>query len=288
MTEPAAPVFGLWERLSHTPAEVALPSLLACLAYVGVLAWNRPPNALLRGCLSVAWVAHAMAILADVLAWGAGPAQASAMAGARFGFAPALSATMWMLLGVYILEQRLLPVLSLRRTLAAFAMLMVGLACVFPGEFRPSLGSPWAPLHWVLGIASYGLFAAAVLHAVMLNRAETRLRSHHMSSEAPGLPLLELEALTFRFVAAGFMTLTLALALGLGLGLAAMPTWRWDHKVVFSLVAWGVFAGLLCGRWRLGWRGRQATRWIYAGAGLLLLSYAGTRFVIEILLRRQA
>ena len=31
-----------------------------------------------------------------------------------------------------------------------------------------------------------------------------------------------------------------------------------------------------------GWRGRRATRWLYAGALLLLLAYAGSRFVLEV------
>jgi ABC-type uncharacterized transport system permease subunit len=60
----------------------------------------------------------------------------------------------------------------------------------------------------------------------------------------------------------------------------------WDHKRVFTLLSWGVFAVLLTGRWRLGWRGRTATRMLYAGSGLLLLAYVGSRFVLEVLLHR--
>jgi ABC-type uncharacterized transport system permease subunit len=59
------------------------------------------------------------------------------------------------------------------------------------------------------------------------------------------------------------------------------------HKTVFSIVAWGVFAVLLVGRLRLGWRGRQAVYWVLAGYGLLALSYFGNRFVLEFLLGRQ-
>jgi hypothetical protein len=36
---------------------------------------------------------------------------------------------------------------------------------------------------------------------------------------------------------------------------------------------------------RLG-RGRRATRWVYAGALLLLLAYVGARFVLEVVLQR--
>ena len=62
--------------------------------------------------------------------------------------------------------------------------------------------------------------------------------------------------------------------------------WKWDHKTVFSLLAWFTFALLLVGRSRLGWRGKRAVRMLYIGSGLLLLAYAGSRFVIEVLLGR--
>jgi ABC-type uncharacterized transport system permease subunit len=70
------------------------------------------------------------------------------------------------------------------------------------------------------------------------------------------------------------------------LGLFTATQWRWDHKTVFSLLGWAVFAALLVGRRLQGWRGRRATRWLYVGAALLLLSYVGSRFVLEVLLGR--
>jgi ABC-type uncharacterized transport system permease subunit len=159
----------------------------------------------------------------------------------------------------------------------------VVLAWAFPGEVRLASLSPWAPVHWVLGVASYGLFGVAVLHAWMLDTAERRMR-HHATGDSTvfGLPLLRLERLTFGFVEAGFVVLTLALALGM----LTAARWRWDHKTVFSLLGWGVFAALLGGRLLQGWRGRRATRWLYVGAGLLLLAYVGSRFVLEVVLGR--
>ena len=97
-----------------------------------------------------------------------------------------------------------------------------------------------------------------------------------------GMPLMRLERLTFRFVEAGFVVLTLALVLGV----VTSPQWRWDHKTVFSLLGWTVFAALLLGRQWRGWRGRRATRWLYAGAVLLLLASVGSRFVFEVLINR--
>jgi ABC-type uncharacterized transport system permease subunit len=97
------------------------------------------------------------------------------------------------------------------------------------------------------------------------------------------MPLLQLERLTFRFVEVGFIVLTATLVLGV----VTTVHWRWnDHKAVFSLMAWAVFAALLVGRRLRGWRGRRATRWLYAGAVLLLLAYVGSRFVLEVMLGR--
>ena len=82
--------------------------------------------------------------------------------------------------------------------------------------------------------------------------------------------------------AGAFVVLSAALILGA----ATSPQWRWTHKTVFSLLGWAVIAALLAGRKLQGWRGRRATRWLYAGALLLLLAYAGSRFVLQFVLGR--
>jgi len=126
-----------------------------------------------------------------------------------------------------------------------------------------------------------------VLHAAMLNRADKQMRHlPHLAASSPpnsmGLPLLRLERLTFRFVAAGFVVLSVAIVLGWWFS----NPWHWDHKAVLSMLGWAVFASLLAGRRIFGWRGPHATRWLYAGAGLLLLAYVGSRFVFEVVLHR--
>jgi ABC-type uncharacterized transport system permease subunit len=132
------------------------------------------------------------------------------------------------------------------------------------------------------------MFGAAVVHAWMMTRTERHIR---MGQDADsGLPLLTLEKLTFRFVTAGFILLTATLVAGalFGENLYGQGNgqWRWDHKTIFAMLSWLTFAVLLVGRSQWGWRGRRAVRVLYIGAGLLLLSYAGSRFVIEVLLGR--
>ena len=260
------------------------PSLLALAAYA--LAALPGVGALARRALPLAWGLHGVAGLAHLLGIGL------VMQGARFGFAPALSATAWMVLAVHAVESRFVPLPGVRRLLAALGGGTLALALLFPGEGGLYPASPWAPLHWLLGLASYGLVAAAVLHAAWLDRAERAMRLRmkkpglrtDASAPAPALPLLTLEKLTYRFVWAGFVVLSLAL----GLGVWFTPVWHWDHKTVFSLLGWLVLAGLLAGRQAFGWRGRMATRGLYVGAALLLLAYVGSRFVLEVLLHRTA
>jgi ABC-type uncharacterized transport system permease subunit len=65
-----------------------------------------------------------------------------------------------------------------------------------------------------------------------------------------------------------------------------LHTWRWDHKTVFSLLAWVIFSVLLIGRYGFGWRGKRAVQVLYTGSLFLLLGYVGSRFVLEVILGR--
>ncbi len=226
-----------------------------------------------------AFALHALLLFIDIGGLG------QELPGARLGFGPVLSITVWLVIGVYTVESRLVPLPTERQWLGLAGVGAVVVAALFPGDPKV-MHSPLAPLHFALGVGSYGLFGAAVFHGLLLDAAERRLRNRMPGAPAApsaGMPLLSLERLTFRFVEAGFSVLTATLVLGI----ATTVQWRWtDHKAVFSLLAWGVFAALLVGRRLRGWRGRHATRWLYAGAVLLLLAYVGSRFVLEVLLGR--
>ena len=268
--------------LASPPLEGVLLSAGAALAYaVPALAWRALGERRARWALVVAWALHAAA-----LGW----ALLGGHGGARFGFAQALSVTAWLVVTVYVVESQVLPQLRARWALAGFGSAAVLLALFFPGQKLPPTQSPLLPLHWALGIASYGLFAAATAHGWLMLRSERLLRQR--AQNASGVPLLTLERLMFRLITAGFIVLSATLLAGGIFGETLYGSqhtgWRWDHKRVFTLLSWATFAVLLLGRWRLGWRGRRAVHVLYAGAALLLLAYVGSRFVLEVLLERTA
>ena len=261
---------------SASPASVALTFAAATAYAVPAAGASRLSEKAARTALLLAWVLHGAA-----LAWslvGEAP---------RFGFAPALSVTAWLVLTVYAVERQVFPQLRARWVLAGLGAAAVLLALVFPGTPLHVSASPWLPLHWALGIASYGLFAAAVVHAWLMQRTERTMR---MAAEPQaGVPLLTLERLTFRFATAGFVLLSATLLVGVMFSETVYGrAWRWDHKTVFSVLSWVAFALLLLGRARFGWRGRKAVRAIYVGSLLLLLAYVGSRFAMEVVFRRSA
>lgn len=262
---------------SASPPSIVL-ALAAAVAYaVPAAAAARLSVQAAQRILMAAWVLHGLVLASGLLG-----------TPARFGFAPALSITAWLVLTVYAVESQVFPQFKARWALAGFGAAAVLMALLFPGTTLHVQASAWLPLHWALGIASYGLFAAAVVHAALMTHAEKQIRL--AADPHSGIPLLTLERLTFRFVGAGFVLLTATLLAGWLFGEqlygAAGARWKWDHKTVFSLLSWLAFATLLVGRARFGWRGRRAVRVLYAGAGLLLLAYAGSRFVMEVLLGR--
>jgi ABC-type uncharacterized transport system permease subunit len=258
---------------------VLVASALYLLATVPAHSWGRLSAVGLLGGL----VLHALLLLIDIAGLG------QSTPGARLGFGPVLSTAVWLVIAVYTVESRLLPLPVVRQWLGLAGIVAVLLAATFPGDPRV-MQSSLAPLHFALGVGSYGLFGAAVLHGLWLDAAERRMRGAGAAALAPraaqGMPLLQLERITFRFVEVGFVVLTATLVLGIITSLTSPPG-RWlEHKTVFSVLAWGVIGALLVGRRVRGWRGRQATRWLYTGAVLLLLGYAGSRFVLEVVLRR--
>src|SRR6476620_3409074 len=167
--------------LASAPVPPVVLTLAAAVAYaIPAAGAARLSEVAARMALLLAWLLHAVVLAGGLL--GDPP---------RFGFAPALSVTAWLVLTVYAVERQLFPQLEARWALAGLGSAAVLLALVFPGSQLHPSASPWRPLHWALGIASYGLFAAAVVHAWLMGRSEKAMR---LATEGQqGVPLLTLE-----------------------------------------------------------------------------------------------
>ena len=166
----------------------------------------------------------------------------------------------------------------------AAALLLVD---VFLAPTTQPLPIEWQiKLHVVFAMIGYSVLSVAALLAILLSIQEHALRRRDFGGVVAALPPLTLtEGLMFQLIAAGFVLLTLTLLSGI-LFVANLFDQHLIHKTVLSIAAWAVFGALLLGRWRYGWRGRRAVRLTLSGMALLLLAFFGSRFVLELVLRR--
>lgn len=142
--------------------------------------------------------------------------------------------------------------------------------------------------HLLIALLAYSLFTVASLHVLLMAVVEKRLHSGDVPSFMQSLPsLLEMETVLFRIIGGGFVFLTLTLATGVLFSEELFgKALTFTHKTLFGFASWFIFAALLIGRKFYGWRGRVAVRWTLAGFMALILAYIGSRFVVEIILRR--
>jgi ABC-type uncharacterized transport system permease subunit len=138
----------------------------------------------------------------------------------------------------------------------------------------------------MLSLLAYSLLAIAALQALALALEDRLLRQRRPLRMMRILPPLQtLEFSMFQIIAFGFFLLSLGLISGL-MFLKDMFAQHLVHKTVLSIIAWLVFAILLWGRYRFGWRGRTAIRYTLSGFGSLMLAYFGSKLVLELILHR--
>src|ERR1700758_1938592 len=124
---------------------------------IHALAWAAVAAYVLSAFGRAAWGARAQVaalVLHGLSLAAAFTGEADAGQGIRWGFAPVLSLTAWLVLTVHFTESRFVPISGLRRIFAAIGAGAVLLALAFPGEIVIVSYSVYAPLHWTLGIAA--------------------------------------------------------------------------------------------------------------------------------------
>jgi ABC-type uncharacterized transport system permease subunit len=216
--------------------------------------------------------------------------------GFRYGFAKALSATLWIGLVLLWIEGRKVPLEAMRLMVLPIAIVVLLLPLAWPGgDFGALSQRPLFVPHLLAGTLAYGVLLLAALHATLMVWVQRDLQ-RPMTGAPPGRmsqwigrlpPLMVLERVLFRFIAIGFALLLLTTLSGMLFSEEVFGRpFVLEHKTAFSMIATAFFGVLLAGRAIRGWRGRIATRFTLGGFALLMLAYVGTRFVLEVVLRR--
>lgn len=223
----------------------------------------------------------------------AGLIYSSTLAGPRLtlGVGIAVSVIVWLSVLIYWLGSFVHRVEGLQ----ALVMPVAALACLLPlvapnARVLPNTDLLAFKAHLIISMLAYSFFTIASLHALLMALLEKRLHGGRLGSGRSALPpLLTMESILFRLIAAGFVLLTLSLASGILFSeeVFGRPM-SFNHKTVFAVLSWLIFGALLAGRALYGWRGRTAMRWTLTGFLMLVLAYLGSRFVVEVILQRSA
>ncbi|MEJ2178846.1 MAG: cytochrome c biogenesis protein CcsA [Gammaproteobacteria bacterium] len=207
--------------------------------------------------------------------------------GLDLGFFNAGSLILWLIALTIMLGAIANPVENLGILLLPLAGLSILFSMIFTAEhtLMPAQAME-LKIHILMSIMAYALLTIAAVHAVVLSIQDKHLRNRKPGGFIRALPPLEtMENLLFQMIGLGFFLHSLSLITGM-IYLEDMFAQHIAHKTILSIIAWFVFATLLWGRWRFGWRGTTAIRWTLSGFFVLLLAYMGSKWVMEILLGR--
>ncbi len=205
-------------------------------------------------------------------------------AGQNLNFFNMLSLTTWLISIMIWVVVFIKPVDLLAVFVFPVSALSILLVILFPAQFIvKTAADPDTLFHILLAIVTFCVLCVAGLLAVLLAFQERLLRYKPQGVFIQRLPPLEsMETLLFQVVSLGFVLLSVVLVTSL----------YFYHDILFAhiaiiqksvmvLAAWIIFAVLLIGRYRWGWRGRKAIYGTLGGLLLLVIAYFGSKLVLN-------
>ena len=195
----------------------------------------------------------------------------------------ALSLVTWLTATLLLLSSLGRPLHSLVMVMLPITALALALELTLGHDAAIAVaGKPELQIHILVSLVAYSLLTLAALQAGVLAIQHNAIHRHQPGNRfIRALPPLQaMEALLFQLIGVGFLLLSGALVTGF-IYLEDMFAQHVVHKTILSVVGWIVFATLLVGRLRFGWRGSLAIRWTLGGFIILILAYFGSKFALE-------
>jgi ABC-type uncharacterized transport system permease subunit len=201
--------------------------------------------------------------------------------GVFFGLTVSISFVAWVVATLLFLTSFSKPIHSLGILVYPLSAIAVIVAFLFPGT-QGKLISMSIAAHAFLSIGAYALLTIAVAQSVLLSIQERFLHEHNFNTFVDKLPALQtMEAFLYQTLKMGLLLLTLSLISGYYY-IDDFFTQKLTFKTILSVIAWIGFAGILFGHKVFGWRGKLVTVSTQTAFAILVLSYYGTKFFLEI------
>lgn len=166
----------------------------------------------------------------------------------------------------------------------SFSVINLCAAVLLPSSFITHFENhPATLIHIVLALFSYATLMIATLYAIQLAWLDHQLKNKEMAINPNLPPLMMVERQLFTIILIGELLLSVTLITGFAFVNDVFAEGK-AHKAILSAMAWLVYAGLLWGHYRKGWRGKPVIWVSIIGAFLLTLGYFGSRFVQEVII----
>lgn len=187
-----------------------------------------------------------------------------------------ISMICWLAVGVILFISLRRPTQSLLLLNLPLAALSILIVTFFPGYYVVRTGTDVSSLiHIFSSVMVFSLFCVAAGQALLLALQNRFLRSNRNVMLLRILPPIEtMEQVLFQMITLGLILLSFVVVTSM---VVFSKNWEegMHHGAFIAVIAWLIFALLLWGRHRLGWRGKTAIRLTLVGFTLLGLSYFG-------------
>lgn len=143
----------------------------------------------------------------------------------------------------------------------------------------------WAiDIHILLSILAYSLLFVSSLVSINLGWQIKQMKKNVFISQSMTInSLLKNEEKLFKLIVFGWLFLSCSLVTGI-IFVQGFLSEGMGHKIIFSLIAWVLFALLIVGRLTKGWRGKTAIKLNLFAMSLLMLGFLGSYIVIDYLI----
>ena len=202
--------------------------------------------------------------------------------GIFFGLTISMSFVAWVISTLLFITSFSRPIHSLGILVYPISAILIMLALFFPGTQGKLLSTSIA-IHVFLSIGAYALLALAVAQSILLSIQEKFLHEHNINTFVDKLPAFQtMEDFLYQTLKMGSLLLTFSLISGYYY-IDDFFTQKLTYKTILSIIAWIGFVGIVLGHKFFGWRGKLVSRSTQIAFAVLVLSYFGTKFFIEIL-----
>lgn len=142
---------------------------------------------------------------------------------------------------------------------------------------------PNLTVHALSSLAAYSILAYAACHAILLIYLDFALRANATNAFLSMFPPLEsAEKILFNAIWVGLLLLTGANVSGLVFFWGELFSEISHLHMIFTMIAWVLYAFVMFGHVKFGWRGNFTTRLSLIAFAFLLVGYFGLRFILRL------